>query len=119
MKTFLFFLVFISSCLYSEFRAQEKTNNDKVFKVHIGDNALMCPNLGPKLKTNIQQIGGKVLLFDTKENIMLVNTPSNDQKYTVAYILKIVQLTGYPNELITVEEIDKEEEGKLLHNHKQ
>lgn len=75
----------------------------------------MCPNLGPKLKTNIQQIGGEILLFDQQDDIMLVKTEANSKTSTVAYITKIVQLTGYPNELITVEEIGKEEEEKLLH----
>lgn len=87
----------------------------KTFKVHIGANALMCPNLGPKLKTNAEQIGAKVVLFDKKEDIMLLEVDEENTKVAnTSYIIKLVQLTGYPDELITVKEIDEEEKQTLL-----
>ena len=87
----------------------------KTFKVHIGANALMCPNLGPKLKTNAEQIGAKVVLFDIKEDIMLLEVEEKRSKVAnTNYIKKLVQLTGYPDELITVTEISELEKQSLL-----
>lgn len=74
----------------------------------------MCPNLGPKLKTNIKQMGGEILLFDQEEDVMLVQTMQDGKISTVDYLSKIVELTGYPNELISVEEINEQEKDKLL-----
>ncbi len=112
MRTLVLSLIFslFFSCLY----AQDSKANYNLFKVHIGDNALMCPNLGPKLKTNIKQMGGEILLFDQEEDVMLVQTRQGGKISTIDYLSKIVELTGYPNELISVEEINEQEKDKLL-----
>lgn len=76
----------------------------------------MCPNLGPKLKVNIKQVGGNIILFDEKESVMIIELDSlknidNKNKY----ISDVIELTGYPKPLISVKSI-KEEEVKLFLN---
>ena len=100
---FLFFTVFT---IYGQ---------EKLYKVHIGEHALMCPNLGTKLKVNMKQIGAELLMFDIQTSTMVVKvdtkeTPEVDEKY----ITTIVQLTGYPDSLVSVEEINKEKLEELL-----
>lgn len=99
-------LIFTISLVYGQ---------EKLYKVHIGEHALMCPNLGPKLKVNMKQIGAELLMFDIQTSTMVVKvnekeTPEVDGKY----ITTIVQLTGYPDSLVSVEEIKEEQLEELL-----
>ena len=104
MRFILFSLIICSSFLYKSGFSQEDNNNS--FKVFIAEHGLHCPNLGPKLKVNIKQIGGEIIYFDTKTSIMLVNIPSEDiEKSNKNYLEIIIQLTGFPDDLIKVEKL--------------
>ncbi len=108
------FLLIPFFLFFANIFAQE-TVEQKIFKVHIGEHALMCPNLGPKLKVNIAQIGGKILMFDIENSNMLLKIPKENKEASKAsYISTIIELTGYPKSLVEVIEINTEEKEKIL-----
>lgn len=105
MKSILFIFVIILLSIPRDSFSQEIKDN-KSFKVSIAEYGLHCPNLGPKLKVNIKQIGGEITYFNSETSIMLVNIPSKDlKKANKSYLETIIQLTGYPDNLIKVEEL--------------
>ena len=105
MKSILFIFVIILLSIPRDSFSQEIKDN-KSFKVSIAEHGLHCPNLGPKLKVNIKQIGGEITYFNSETSIMLVNIPSKDlKKANKSYLETIIQLTGYPDNLIKVEEL--------------
>lgn len=122
-------MLIIGAAFFIKIGYTQQKEETKSFKVSIGEYGLHCPNLGPKLKVNMKQIGADVVYFNTETSIMLVNVPSKDkEKATIAYLTKIIQLTGYPDTLITVEEITSKEliefndktatyEKQVEHNH--
>ncbi len=114
MKYILVLITLVCASFYSKNGiAQEKEN--KSFKVSIAEHGLHCPNLGPKLKINIKQIGGEVLYFNSETSIMLVSIPIKDvEKSNSSYLEKIIQLTGYPDELIKVDEISPDQITEFL-----
>lgn len=102
----ILFLLIVSSSFCSKNVLSQVIENNNSFKVLIGEHGLHCPNLGPKLKINIKQIGGEIIYFNSETSIMLVNIPSKDvEKSNKKYLATIIQLTGYPDDLIEVIEL--------------
>jgi hypothetical protein len=116
MKAILLILFIISFSIPRSALSQESKSN-KSFKVSIAEHGLHCPNLGPKLKVNIKQIGGEITYFNTETSIMLVNIPAKDlEKANKDYLETIIQLTGYPDNLIKIQELTSTQAIQFLEN---
>jgi len=116
MKFILFLIIFFVSFYSTVVFSQEITKNNS-FKISISEHGLHCPNLGPKLKVNMKQIGGEVIYFNIETSIMVVNIPAKDlEKSNTNYLETIIQLTGYPDELIKIEKLTSTQVNDFLEN---